>query len=99
MWTQLRCGTTILGDTGSINRSATLAQAATDLGIRYAVSLRAGDVVCEPGADAPARTRDADQLLSRTEEVVQLAERQVRASPSRHGLRHEHVRRTRQRAR
>lgn len=82
MWTQLRCGTTTLGDTGSINHPASLAQAATELGVRCAVSLWAGDAVCEPGSDEPVRTRDADDLLARTEEVVRLADGDlVRARP------------------
>ncbi|GLY51413.1 amidohydrolase family protein [Lentzea sp. NBRC 102530] len=82
MWTQLRCGTTTLGDTGSVNHPSALARAATDLGMRCAVSLWAGDVVCEPGSDAPVRTRDAARLLARTEEIVRLAGSEfVRARP------------------
>jgi cytosine/adenosine deaminase-related metal-dependent hydrolase len=69
LWTQLVCGTTTLGDVGSLNRPEALATAARDLGIRCAVSTWAGDLVCDPGQGAPRRTRDADALLAELEDV------------------------------
>lgn len=69
LWTQLVCGTTTLGDVGSLNRPDALATAARDLGIRCAVSTWAGDLVCEPGQNTPKRTRDTDTLLADLEEL------------------------------
>ncbi|GAA1958967.1 amidohydrolase family protein [Amycolatopsis minnesotensis] len=86
MWTQLRCGVTTLGDTGSVNRPEALAAAARALGTRCAVSLWTGDAVCEPGSPVPLRTRDTDAVLARTEEIVRMAAADttglVRARPS-----------------
>ncbi|MBB5158973.1 amidohydrolase family protein [Saccharopolyspora phatthalungensis] len=73
MWTQLRCGVTTLGDTGSVNRPEALAAAARSLGMRCAISLWTGDAVCTPDSRAPVRTRDTEMLLARTEDVLRLA--------------------------
>ncbi|PZT72590.1 MULTISPECIES: amidohydrolase family protein [unclassified Streptomyces] len=64
LWTQLRSGTTTLGDVGSVNRPDSLADAALDLGIRVSVSAWVADTVCGTGGAAtPERTRDADSEL------------------------------------
>jgi cytosine/adenosine deaminase-related metal-dependent hydrolase len=69
MWTQLRAGSTTLGDVGSLNRPAALLSAARRLGLRAAVSTWAGDLVCDRSSDRPRRTRDADRLLAEIEGV------------------------------
>lgn len=70
VWTQLRTGTTTLGDLGSLIRPEALADAVLALGIRGAVSTWASDVVCAPGENAPVRTRDPDDVLAELEAVV-----------------------------
>jgi 5-methylthioadenosine/S-adenosylhomocysteine deaminase len=76
MWTQLRAGTTTLGDVGSLNRPEALAAAATRLGMRAAISTWAGDVVCRPGETHPVRTRDADAVLGEAEALFSACARQ-----------------------
>ncbi|MFE5597692.1 amidohydrolase family protein [Streptomyces coelicoflavus] len=64
LWTQLRSGTTTLGDVGSVNHPDALADAALDLGIRASVGAWVADTVCGTGGSAaPERTRDADTEL------------------------------------
>ena len=50
MWTQLRSGTTALGDVGSANTADALAQAALDLGMRIRVSRWGSDIMIPSGA-------------------------------------------------
>lgn len=64
LWTQLRAGTTTLGDVGSLNRPAALIEAARTLGMRLSVSTWAADIVCRPGSTAPERTNDTDEVLA-----------------------------------
>lgn len=45
LWTQLRGGTTLIGDTGSLNAADAMAQAAIDLGMRINVGRWASDIV------------------------------------------------------
>lgn len=45
LWTQLRSGTTCIGDVGSANRSDAVAEAAIDLGIRLRVSRWGADIM------------------------------------------------------
>ena len=45
LWTQLRGGTTLIGDTGSLNSADAMAQAALDLGMRINVGRWASDIV------------------------------------------------------
>lgn len=71
VWSQLRTGTTTLGDLGSLNRPEALADAVEALGIRGAISTWASDVVCRPGEDRPARTADCDDLLCELERVFE----------------------------
>lgn len=86
VWTQLRSGTTTVGDVGSLNRPDALIAAVRGLGIRGAISTWASDVVCEAGTDRPRRTRDSDKLLSDLEGVFRScagdASDRVRARPS-----------------
>jgi len=86
VWTQLRSGTTTLGDVGSLNRPDALIAAVRALGIRGAISTWASDVVCEVGADRPRRTRDCDMLLGELEGVFRScagdATERLRARPS-----------------
>ncbi|KDQ70109.1 amidohydrolase family protein [Streptomyces halstedii] len=70
LWTQLRSGTTTLGDVGSVNRPEALADAALDLGIRCSVSAWVGDIHCGPGTTSPERTRDTDTELERTRRLL-----------------------------
>ncbi|MGN9840966.1 amidohydrolase family protein [Nonomuraea sp. H19] len=77
MWTQLRSGVTTLGDVGSVNRPEALAAAARDLGMRCVVSTWASDAVCVPGEGRFRRTRDADAVLQRMEDLL----RAVAAEP------------------
>ena len=50
MWTQLRSGTTTLGDVGSANSADGMAQAAIDLGMRIRVSRWGSDIMIPRGA-------------------------------------------------
>ncbi|KAB2346965.1 amidohydrolase family protein [Actinomadura rudentiformis] len=71
LWTQLRSGTTTVGDAGSLNRPDRIAAAAQALGMRASITTWASDAVCPPGENEYRRTRDADAVLSRTEELLQ----------------------------
>ncbi|MEW2418326.1 amidohydrolase family protein [Streptomyces sp. NPDC046866] len=70
LWTQLRSGTTALGDVGSFNRPEALAAAARAVGIRCSVSHWTGDAVCAPGEGRHRRTRDTDAVLARLEDLL-----------------------------
>lgn len=50
LWTQLRSGTTALGDIGSLNSTDAMAQAAIDLGMRLRVSRWGSDIMIPNGA-------------------------------------------------
>jgi len=72
MWTQLRSGTTALGDIGSLNSSDAMAQAALDLGMRIRVSRWGSDIMIPNGAskfkriaDTDKQTRDWADMMSR----------------------------------
>lgn len=75
LWTQLRSGTTALGDLGSANTADAMAQAALDLGMRIRVSRWGSDILIRKGAskfervaDWEAQARDWETLLSRWNE-------------------------------
>jgi cytosine/adenosine deaminase-related metal-dependent hydrolase len=70
VWTQLRCGTTTLGDLGSLNRPDALVAALRAVGIRGAVSTWVSDVICEVGEATPRRTRPVDAVLDELAYVV-----------------------------
>jgi len=61
MWTQLRSGTTALGDLGSANRADAMAQAALDLGMRIRVSRWGSDIMIRRGASTFERIADPEQ--------------------------------------
>ncbi|MFE9697839.1 amidohydrolase family protein [Streptomyces sp. NPDC006270] len=86
MWTQLRGGVTTLGDMGSLNRPHSMVAAAQRLGIRFSASTWASDAVCPPDQSRFVRTRDADGVLARVEELLELTGRdtsgRVRVRPS-----------------
>ena len=71
MWTQLRSGTTALGDLGSANKADSMALAAIDLGMRLRVSRWGSDVMLE--ADKASPTIIADTQLQ-TEDWLSLIE-------------------------
>lgn len=58
MWTQLRSGTTALGDVGSANTADAMAQAALDLGMRIRVSRWGSDIMIPNGAKEFRRIAD-----------------------------------------
>lgn len=70
LWTQLRCGTTTIGDLGSLNRPEALTAALRRLGMRGAVSMWASDAVCAPGKSRYRRTRDTEALLGQVEDLL-----------------------------
>lgn len=70
LWTQLRSGTTAIGDIGSLNSTDAMAQAAIDLGMRIRVSRWGSDIMIPNGAskykiiaDVDKQTRDWDNLM------------------------------------
>lgn len=76
LWTQLRSGVTTLGDVGSVNKPAALAQAAREFGMRLSVSAWASDTACG------RRTRDADEVLARVAALMDLQDAFVRVRPT-----------------
>jgi len=86
LWTQLRCGTTTLGDVGSINLPEAMVAAARAIGIRLAPSIWLSDAACRPGEERFQRTRDADELLAQMttllDECAADATGRIRAMPS-----------------
>lgn len=69
VWQQLRGGTTMLGDFGSMNQTPALLAAVTAAGIRAALSVWASDGVCAPGESGFRRTRDAAEVLERLDDL------------------------------
>lgn len=72
LWTQLRSGTTAIGDIGSLNSTDAMAQAAIDLGMRIRVSRWGSDIMIPNGAtkykriaDVDKQTRDWDNLMKK----------------------------------
>lgn len=60
MWTQLRSGTTALGDVGSANSFIALANAALQIGIRLRVSRWGSDIMIPNGSSKFVRIADAE---------------------------------------
>lgn len=72
LWTQLRSGTTALGDLGSANTANAMAQAAIDLGMRIRVSRWSSDIMIPnngnsaiPVADTQEQINDVQQLMDK----------------------------------
>ena len=72
LWTQLRSGTTTLGDLGSANTADAMAQAAIDLGMRIRVSRWSSDIMIPnegnaaiPVADTQEQINDVQQLMAK----------------------------------
>jgi len=70
MWTQLRSGTTALGDLGSANTADAMAQAALDLGMRIRVSRWGSDIMIRHGATRAERIADADEQAADWEDLL-----------------------------
>ncbi|USE67732.1 cytosine deaminase [Pseudoalteromonas maricaloris] len=60
MWTQLRSGTTALGDVGSANKADAMALAAIDLGMRLRVSRWGSDIMLEAHKSTPTIIADTE---------------------------------------
>lgn len=72
LWTQLRSGTTAIGDIGSLNSTDAMAEAAIDLGMRLRVSRWGSDIMIPNGAkkykiiaDTDKQIRDWDNLMQK----------------------------------
>ncbi|CCQ10012.1 Chlorohydrolase/deaminase family protein [Pseudoalteromonas luteoviolacea B = ATCC 29581] len=72
MWTQLRSGTTALGDVGSANKADALALAAIDLGMRLRVSRWGSDIMIEANKTTPTFIADTQ---AQTEDWLDLIEK------------------------
>jgi cytosine/adenosine deaminase-related metal-dependent hydrolase len=70
LWTQLRSGTTALGDLGSANTADALAQAALELGMRIRVSRWGSDIMIKHGASKFERIADADEQARDWEDLL-----------------------------
>jgi len=86
LWTQLRSGTTTVGDVGSINLPDAMVGAARAIGIRMAPSIWLSDATCPPGEVRFRRTRDADELLTQMSALLDVCASdttgRLRAMPS-----------------
>ncbi len=72
MWTQLRSGTTALGDVGSANQADAMASAAIDLGMRLRVSRWGSDIMLPNGA---SEYKTIANLQAQTDDWVALLEK------------------------
>jgi len=70
MWTQLRSGTTALGDIGSANTADAMGQAALDLGMRIRVSRWGSDIMIPPGATEPVFIADTAAQIADWEALM-----------------------------
>ena len=64
LWTQLRSGTTALGDLGSANTADAMAQAAIDLGMRIRVSRWCSDIMIPNEGNAAVKVADTQEQIS-----------------------------------
>ncbi|MBV1910717.1 MAG: amidohydrolase family protein [Kangiellaceae bacterium] len=71
MWTQLRSGTTALGDIGSLNSTDAMANAAISLGMRIRVSRWGSDIMIPNGASKFKRIADTDKQANDWELLMQ----------------------------
>lgn len=70
LWTQLRSGTTALGDVGSANTADGLAQAALDLGMRIRVSRWGSDIMLPDGATTYKKIADTQEQIDDWETLM-----------------------------
>lgn len=70
LWTQLRSGTTALGDLGSANTADAMALAALDLGIRIRVSRWGSDIMIPKGASAYKKIADTQEQIDDWEALM-----------------------------
>lgn len=64
LWTQLRSGTTTLGDLGSANTADAMAQAAIDLGMRIRVSRWSSDIMIPNEGNAAVQVADTQEQIN-----------------------------------
>lgn len=72
LWSQLRSGTTALGDLGSANTADAMAEAAIELGMRIRVSRWGADIMIPNGASAYTQIADTQE---QTDDWLALMER------------------------
>lgn len=70
LWTQLRSGTTALGDVGSANTADGMAQAALDLGMRIRVSRWGSDIMLPRGAITYKKIADTQEQIDDWEALM-----------------------------
>ncbi len=70
LWTQLRSGTTALGDIGSTNSADGMANAALDLGMRIRVSRWGADIMIPNKGSEFKRIADADEQAADWEAIM-----------------------------
>ena len=70
LWTQLRSGTTTLGDLGSANTADAMAQAAIDLGMRLFVSRWCSDIMIPSEGNQAIEVADCDAQLADVEQLM-----------------------------
>ena len=70
MWTQLRSGTTALGDLGSANTADAMAEAAIELGMRIRVSRWGADIMIPRGATTVRKVADTREQIDDWEALM-----------------------------
>lgn len=70
LWTQLRSGTTALGDVGSANTADGMARAALDLGMRIRVSRWGSDIMLPAGATTYKKIADTQEQIDDWEALM-----------------------------
>lgn len=70
LWTQLRSGTTAIGDIGSLNSTDAMAQAALDIGMRIRVSRWGSDIMLPKGEKKFRRIADTDEQAADWEALL-----------------------------
>lgn len=70
LWTQLRSGTTALGDLGSANTANAMAEAAIDLGIRLSVSRWCSDIMIPAEGNKAIEVADCDGQIADVEHLM-----------------------------
>ena len=70
LWTQLRSGTTAIGDVGSLNSTDAMAEAAIELGMRIRVSRWGSDIMIPTGSSSFIRIADTDKQARDWEDLM-----------------------------